>query len=44
LSAMLPETAPMVMIPDSEYAYINLNETPVLVKPDNRQIVYVFEK
>ena len=44
VGAMLPESAPMVMIPDSEYAYINLNETPVLVKPDNRQIVYVFEK
>ncbi|WP_376872210.1 DUF1236 domain-containing protein [Albirhodobacter sp. R86504] len=43
VGAMLPEAAPMVMVPQSEYAYIYLNETPVLVTPENRQIVYIFE-
>lgn len=39
--AVLPDTVALVPVPDSPYAYVNVNDHPVLVTPENRQIVYI---
>ncbi|MGD9919420.1 MAG: DUF1236 domain-containing protein [Paenirhodobacter sp.] len=39
--AVLPDAVTLTPVPDSSYAYVNVNEHPVLVNPDNRQIVYI---
>jgi len=39
--AVVPDAVTLVPVPDSQFAYLNINDTPVLVNPDNRQIVYV---
>lgn len=39
--AILPETVTLVPVPDTTYAYLNVNDRPVLVEPETRQILYV---
>lgn len=39
--AVLPDTVTLVPVPDSSYAYVNVNDRPVLVNPETRQIVYI---
>jgi hypothetical protein len=38
----LPQTVVLNNVPDYRYQYVYLNNTPVLVDPATRQIVYVF--
>lgn len=43
LGAGVPETVTLYDIPDApEYKYVTLNGQPVLVDPNNRQIVYIY--
>lgn len=39
--AVLPDTVTLVPVPESGYAYVNVNDHPVLVNPETRQIVYI---
>ncbi|MCR4268693.1 DUF1236 domain-containing protein [Nitratireductor sp. ZSWI3] len=41
IGATLPETVEVHEIPDYEYRYVYVNEQPVLVEPQTREIVYV---
>ncbi|WP_339107609.1 DUF1236 domain-containing protein [Thioclava sp. GXIMD4216] len=40
--AKLPDNVALQPVPDSKYAYVNVNKEPVLVDPHSRAIVYVF--
>lgn len=39
----LPSSAPLAVIPDYEYQYVRVNDVPVLVEPQTRRIVYVYQ-
>lgn len=39
----VPEDVTLYEVPDSDYRYVNINDTEVFVEPDNRQIVYVVD-
>lgn len=41
VGAGIPEGVEIYAVPDSEYAYLTVNDAPVLVNPENRRIVYV---
>ena len=41
--AVLPEAAPIVLVPGTEYGYLYIDKTPVIVSPTTRQILYVVE-
>ena len=40
--AGLPQTVVLNNVPDYRYQYVYVNDTPVLVDPATRRIVYVF--
>ncbi len=40
--AKLPQNVALQPVPDSQYSYVNVNKEPVLVDPQTRAIVYVF--
>lgn len=42
VGASLPQTVVLNNVPDYRYQYVYVNDTPVLVDPATRQIVYVF--
>lgn len=42
--ASLPRTVTLNNVPDYRYQYVYVNDTPVLVDPVSRQIVYVFRQ
>jgi uncharacterized protein YraI len=42
LGAGLPQSVTLNRVPDYRYQYVYVNETPVLVDPATRRIVYVF--
>jgi uncharacterized protein YraI len=42
VGARLPQTVTLNNVPDYRYQYVYVNDTPVLVDPATRQIVYVF--
>ncbi|MDO5603540.1 MAG: DUF1236 domain-containing protein [Paracoccus sp. (in: a-proteobacteria)] len=43
IGAGVPETVTLYEIPDApEYRYVTINGQPVLVNPENRQIVYIY--
>jgi uncharacterized protein YraI len=42
VGAALPQTVVLNNVPDYRYQYVYVNDTPVLVDPLTRQIVYVF--
>lgn len=39
----VPETVTMVEVPDYEYRYARVNDRQVLIDPNTRQIVYVYQ-
>lgn len=39
----LPETVQIQTIPESQYGYVYVNELPVLIEPQSRQIVHIYE-
>lgn len=39
----IPQTATIQTIPDSQYQYVYVNDRPVLVDPQTRQVIYVYE-
>ena len=41
VGAQVPETVELQTIPDYDYRYVYVNGQPVLVDPNNRQVVYV---
>lgn len=42
VGAQVPQEVTLVEVPEYEYRYVNINSQPVLVNPENRQIVYVY--
>jgi hypothetical protein len=42
VGASLPHTVVLNNVPDYRYQYVYVNDTPVLVDPVTRRIVYVF--
>jgi uncharacterized protein YraI len=44
VGASLPQTVVLNNVPDYRYQYVYVNDTPVLVDPATRQIVYVFRQ
>jgi uncharacterized protein YraI len=42
VGAQVPQTVTLNNVPDYRYQYVYVNDTPVLVDPATRQIVYVF--
>lgn len=42
VGARLPQTVTLNNVPDYRYQYVYVNDTPVLVDPATRQVVYVF--
>jgi uncharacterized protein YraI len=44
VGASLPQTVVLNNVPDYRYQYVYVNDTPVLVDPVTRQIVYVFRQ
>lgn len=43
VGAQLPETAQIQTIPGSQYSYVYVDDRPVLVEPESRQVVYIYE-
>ena len=43
VGAQIPETAQIQTIPESPYSYVYVDERPVLVDPQSRQIVHIYE-
>ncbi|WP_425070798.1 DUF1236 domain-containing protein [Sagittula sp. S175] len=41
VGAGIPEGVEIYSVPDTEYAYVNVNDAPVVVNPENRRIVYI---
>lgn len=39
----IPETVQIQTIPDAQYGYVYVDERPVLVEPQSRQIVHIYE-
>lgn len=39
----LPQNVQVQTIPNSEYQYVYVNERPVVVDPQTRQVIYVYE-
>lgn len=39
----IPETVQIQTIPDAQYGYVYVDERPVLVEPESRQIVHIYE-
>ncbi|MET0867542.1 MAG: DUF1236 domain-containing protein [Pseudorhodoplanes sp.] len=44
VGASIPQTVVLNNVPDYRYQYVYVNDTPVLVDPVTRQIVYVFRQ
>jgi len=44
VGASLPQTVVLNNVPDYRYQYVYVNDTPVLVDPLTRRIVYVFRQ
>lgn len=43
VGAVLPETAPVQALPDTEYQYVYVNDRPVLVEPGTRKIIHIYD-
>jgi hypothetical protein len=43
VGTQLPATAQIQTIPESPYSYVYVDERPVLVEPQSRQIVHIYE-
>lgn len=43
VGAAVPETVEIQAVPNTPYQYVYVNETPVLVDPATRQVIYVYE-
>lgn len=43
VGTQLPETVQIQTIPDSQYSYVYVEERPVLVEPQSRQIIHIYE-
>ena len=43
VGAQVPETVEVHTIPNSQYSYVYVDDRPVLVEPQSRQIVYIYE-
>lgn len=43
VGAQLPETVQIQTIPDGQYGYVYVGERPVLVDPQNRQVIHIIE-
>ena len=43
VGTQVPETVEIHTIPESEYSYVYVDERPVLVEPQSREIVYIYE-
>lgn len=38
---IVPDAVALTPVPDSQYAYVNINDQTVFVKPDDRTVVYI---
>ena len=43
VGAQVPEAVEVHTIPNSQYSYVYVDDRPVLVEPQSRQIVYIYE-
>ncbi len=43
VGATIPHTATIQTVPNSQYQYVYVNDRPVLVDPQTRQVIHVFE-
>lgn len=43
VGAQLPETVQVQTLPDGQYGYVYVGERPVLVNPQNRQVIQIIE-
>ena len=43
VGTMLPETATIQSVPDTNYSYAYVQDQPVLIEPESREIVYIYK-
>jgi outer membrane lipoprotein SlyB len=43
VGAVIPETAPVQVVPNTQYQYVYVNDRPVLVEPGSRKIIHIYE-
>lgn len=43
VGATLPESVVLARVPDYQYSYVRINDRPMLVDPQSRRIVYVYQ-
>jgi uncharacterized protein YraI len=43
IGSAVPAEAPLIAIPDYQYRYVRVNNVPVLVEPESRRIVYIYQ-
>lgn len=43
VGTQIPQTVQIQTIPDSPYSYVYVGERPVLVDPQNRQVIHIYE-
>lgn len=43
VGTVVPETAPIQTVPNSNVQYVYVNDRPVVVEPESRKIIYVYE-
>lgn len=40
---VIPESAPVQAVPNTQYQYVYINDRPVLVEPGTRKVVHIYE-
>ncbi|WP_207099500.1 DUF1236 domain-containing protein [Paracoccus shandongensis] len=43
VGTVIPETAPVQTVPNTQYQYVYVNDQPVLVEPGSRKIIHIYE-
>lgn len=43
VGTVIPETAPVQTVPNTQYQYVYVNDRPVLVEPGSRKIIHIYE-
>jgi outer membrane lipoprotein SlyB len=43
VGTVVPETAPIQTVPNSNVQYVYVNDRPVVVEPETRKVIYIYE-
>ena len=43
VGTVVPETAPIQTVPNSNVQYVYINDRPVVVEPETRKVIYIYE-